>query len=197
MLIIIHRVNTIEKLKKTPCHYGVEIDVRAYEKELVLCHDPYIKGEPLKKYLEHFKHAFIIFNIKEAGIEEDVINLANKHNIKNYFLLDVEYPFIYRATREKGFRKIAARYSEAEPIEFALLHKNMLDWVFIDTNTRLPISEKEYKELKNAGFKLCLVSPDRWGRPYDIKKYKKILSIKAIALDAVMVSLDNAGMWLD
>ena len=48
--IIIHRVNTLDFLKKIPHKYGVEIDIRAYNKQLVLTHDNFKKGLPLKKY---------------------------------------------------------------------------------------------------------------------------------------------------
>ena len=36
MEIIIHRVNSIEKLKLIPMEYGTEIDIRAYGSELIL-----------------------------------------------------------------------------------------------------------------------------------------------------------------
>jgi hypothetical protein len=40
MIIICHRINTIEELKKIPKEYGVEIDVRGYGDKMVLTHDP-------------------------------------------------------------------------------------------------------------------------------------------------------------
>ena len=83
MQIIIHRVNTLKHLAQVPPEYGVEIDVRAHGKRIILNHEPYETGVDLEKYLTHFNHAFIIFNIKDSGIENDVIALAKKHNIKN------------------------------------------------------------------------------------------------------------------
>ena len=94
-----------------------------------------------------------------------------------------------------NFRKIAIRYSEAEPIEFALAHKGMVDWVWVDTNTQLPLDKKKFKNLKESGFKLCLVCPDRWGRPEDIPKYKKIMHIEKIQIDMVMCSLQYSNLW--
>jgi hypothetical protein len=171
MIIIAHRINTIEGLKNINKKHGVEVDVRCIGNRLILNHEPHLGGEELKDYLKNYHHELIIFNIKEAGIENEVINLARENNIKDYFLLDVEYPFIYRATRIDGFRKIAVRYSEAEPIEFAISHKGLVEWVWIDTNTKLPLDTDSYSRLKSCRFKLCLVSPDRWGRPDDIQKY--------------------------
>src|SRR5258706_4464368 len=100
MQIIIHRVNTIEKLKTIPKKYGVAIDVRESNGDLILNHEAFKKGVLLEKYLTHFHQAFVIFNIKEAGIEEKVLELAKKFNITNYFLLDVEAPYLYRASRK-------------------------------------------------------------------------------------------------
>jgi len=195
MLIIRHRVNQIGELKKTPKEYGVEIDVRAYKKELILNHEPFQKGDNLREYLKNCKHRFIAFNIKEAGIEQKVINLAEKYKVKDYFLLDVEFPFIYQATRNNKFRKIASRFSEAEPIEMSLAQKKYLDWVWVDTNTQLPLNSKFYKQLKDAGFKLCLVCPERWGRPEDIDKYIDYMKQNKMFPDAVMTSLDYAEKW--
>ena len=157
MLIIIHRINTIKELKKVPQEYGVEVDVRGYNNKLILNHKPLEKGEELENYLSKYVHSFIIFNIKEAGIENKVIELANKYKINHYFLLDVEFPYLYDATRKQGVTKIAVRYSEAEPIEMALAQKGLLNWVWIDTNTKFPLSIEDYKKFRAGNFKLCLV----------------------------------------
>ena len=200
MLIIRHRVNTIKELKETPKEYGVEIDIRGYGSNLVLTHEPINekgKYEELEEYLQNFNHAFIIFNIKEAGYEQKVIELAEKYGIENYFLLDAEFPFIYQATRKQGFRKIAVRYSEAEPIESVEAQmqegKPLLDWVWIDTNTQLPLNENIVKRLRP--FKTCLVCPERWGRPEDIKGYIQKIKELGFKLDAVMTSLDYVDEW--
>jgi hypothetical protein len=192
MKIIVHRVNSIKTLKKIPEKYGVEIDLRSYRDNIILNHEPFKKGDLLKDYLKVYSHSFIIFNIKEAGIEEKVIELAKEYKIRNYFLLDVEFPYIYKATRNK-FKKIAIRFSEDEPIEQALKYKGKVDWVWIDTNTRLPIDKETVKQL--AGFRTCLVSPDRWGRPGDIPAYRAQMEEAGFKLDAVMCSEENIFDW--
>lgn len=198
MLIIRHRVNTIEELKETPKEYGVEIDIRASGKELLLSHNPINESEKydnLKDFLKQFNHAFIIFNIKETGIENEVISLARENNIENYFLLDVEFPYLYRATRRNSLRKIAVRFSEAEPLEMALAQKGLLDWVWVDTNTLLPLNPDNFKILKQAGLKICLVCPELWGRPEDIEKYISYMKENNINIDAVMTSLKYTKEW--
>lgn len=200
-LIIAHRVNTLEKLAEVPTKYGVEIDVRhdPAADRLYLNHDPAVSGQiyaDLEEYLAAAKnHAFVIFNIKEAGIEQRCIDLAAKFGIgpDRFFLLDVEFPYIYRATRKEGIRSIAVRYSEAEPIEAALAQIDLLDWVWIDTNTQLPIDAIVKKQLKD--FKTCLVAPDRWGRPNDNAAYRQQIEKLDFPLTAVMVGLEYAHLW--
>lgn len=196
MIKIAHRINSIEKLREIPGEWGVEIDVRYNTKngQLYLNHDPG-KGEYLEKYLKNFKHSFIIFNIKEAGIEQRCIDLALKYKIpkNHYFLLDVEFPYLYRASHKEGVREIAVRFSEAEPIEMTLAQKGFVDWVWIDTNTQLPLDPKIVKKLK--GFKTCLVSPDRWGRPEDILAYRRKMEKINFRPDAVMVGFEYGHLW--
>ncbi len=199
-MIIIHRVNTIEELRSIPSKYGVEIDVRGFGNKLFLNHntiDPEKKYDELEEYLMNFNHAFVIFNIKEAGYEDRVIELAKKHNIENYFLLDCEFPFIYKATRKDGFKKIAIRFSEAEPIEMVESQvKNGLplaDWVWIDTNTKLPLDEGVIEKLKP--FKTCLVCPERWSRPEDIETYKEKMRSFNFEPTAIMTAINYANNW--
>ena len=193
MLIIIHRVNTIEKLKTIPSEFGVEIDIRAQGDKLILNHEPYENGDDLEEYLEHFKHAFVIFNIKEAGVEKRVLELAAKHNITNFFLLDVEPYYIYHATKS-GIRNIALRFSENEPIEGALVYKDKADWVWIDIPTILPVTEQNHSILSQ--FKTCLVCPERWGRPEEIPLYIERLRELDFPLTAVMTSMHHVDTWL-
>jgi len=200
MQIIIHRVNTIAGLKEVSRNYGVEIDIRGEGGRLLLNHDPIDPAghyDELEEYLKAYQHAFIIFDVKEAGYEARIISLAEKYGIKDYFILDAEFPYIYRATRKEGVRKIAVRYSEAEPIEVAEAQivngKPLVDWVWIDTNTRLPLDADIVNRLKP--FKTCLVCPDRWGRPEDIAPYAQKIQALGFKLDAVMTSRTCAEEW--
>lgn len=200
MLYIIHRINQIKELKNIPSKYGVEIDIRGYGNRIFLSHDPISDVgvyDELEDYLRNFNHAFVVFNIKEAGYEKQVLDLAKKYKIKNYFLLDVEFPYLYRATRKEGVRKIAVRYSEAEPIENVSAQikkrKTLLDWVWIDTNTKLPLDKIIIKKLEL--FKKCLVCPSRWGRSEDIVKYKKKMILLNFQPEAIMTSMDKIILW--
>lgn len=192
MILIVHRINSIEKLKKIPNKYGVEIDVRCYKKNLILSHDPFESGVHLKKYLKEYKHSLLVANIKEAGIENQVIKEIKKAGIKNFFLLDVEFPYVFKAINS-GQKNIAIRFSEKEPINNVKNLVGKLNYVWIDTFTKFPINKKNYIILKK--FHKCLVSPDRWQRPKDIKKYKNILKKNNFEIDSIMTSKNNIKEW--
>ena len=192
MEIIIHRINNIKELKNIPQKYGCEIDIRANGSKLVLNHDPFIGGESFVDYLDNYQHGTLVLNIKESGIESDVLSHVRERNINSFFLLDVESPYLYRASRD-GERSIAIRYSEDEPIELVNKYKNRVDWVWIDTNTKLPLDAQNIVHLQ--GFKTCLVCPERWGRPNDIILYRKQMQLYNFELNAVMTSLNCAKYW--
>lgn len=192
MEIVIHRINTILELQSIPEKYGCEIDIRANGSSLILNHNPYESGDLLVNYLDNYKNGLLVLNIKEAGIEQDVLNEVRKRDISNFFLLDVEFPYLYRASRQ-GERAIAVRYSEDESIDIVKRYKEMVDWVWIDTNTKLPLDNESINELKNM--KTCLVCPERWGRPYDIISYKNRMSLLKFQPSAVMTSLSQSYTW--
>ena len=193
MEIIIHRINKIKELKKIPINFGTEIDIRSNNSDLILSHNPFLKGDKLENYFENYKHKTLVLNLKEAGIEKTVLDMIKKYSIKSYFLLDVEMPYMYTATKS-GQKNIAVRFSEYEDIALADHFKNKLKWVWIDTATKLPLNQNNIKTLSK--FKSCLVCPERWGRVKDIAKYKKILKKLKYKPDAVMTSKKCLINWL-
>lgn len=200
MLIIRHRINTIRELESVPPRHGVEIDVRGHRGELYLGHDPICnpsQHDRLEEYLRQYHHAFVVFNVKEAGYEREIEDLAAARQIECYFLLDISPPFIFEATRNRGFRKLALRFSEIEPIEAVEAHMRegeaLCDWVWIDTFTKLPLNAHVVQQLKP--FKTCLVCPERWGRPGDIAAYRRAMARLKFNLDAVMTAALCVDQW--
>jgi hypothetical protein len=202
-MIILHRVNNIDLLKEVPSNYGVEIDLRGYGDKILMSHEPIVDKKILEytsfeDFLKHWNHTLMVINIKEMGYEKRIIELLENQGIQNYFFQDAEFPFIYKATRFDKMRKVSIRFSEAEPIENVLAQIDkegvpLLDWVWIDTNTKLSLTKKEIPILKK--FKTCLVCPERWGRPEDIENYIKELRSLDFKLDAVMTSKKYAKKW--
>jgi len=190
--IIIHRVNKISELNKINPKYGIEIDVRAHGSKLILNHEPYRKGDLLDDYLDNYKHGTLILNVKESGIEYDIIKKLKNKKLREYFLLDVEFPFIYHSLKEH-YKNFSLRFSEFESLSLTKKLIGKVNWVWIDTFTKLPIKKSNINILKK--FRTCLVCPERWGRPHDINKMIKMLSELNYYPNAVMTSKKYIKQW--
>lgn len=193
MKFVIHRVNQISELKRIPKEYGCEIDVRTDGSKLILHHDPFAKGDNFIDYLDEYNNGTLVLNIKESGIEDLVIEEVRKRNIESYFLLDVEFPYFYSSSR-KGEKNIAVRFSEMEPIENVALFQNKIDWVWIDTITKLPLNKSNRNIIET--FKSCLVCPSRWGNPHQIGLMKNELKELNVDLDLVMTKEKYIKDWI-
>lgn len=193
MIIIIHKVNTIRELLDIDKSFGVEIDIRSYGKDLILNHEPMHRGELLEDYLSYFNHKYIIANIKESGVEKKVIEIFKKFKIENFFLLDVEFPFILDSYN-LDFKKIALRFSDYEYLDFNKKFNQYFNWLWIDTY-KDPSFDILINE-KIAKIKKCLVCPERWNRPEKISEYKSIIDNYNLKLDAVMTNLNYINYWL-
>jgi hypothetical protein len=192
MEIVIHRINALYDLKNIPKKYGCEIDIRSQGSKLILNHEPYVSGDYLFDYLDNYNHGLLVLNLKEAGIENDVLKAVREREIISYFLLDVEFPYLYNASR-LGERSIAVRFSEDEPIEFVKNYSKLIDWVWIDTINKLPLNENNISEI--ILLKSCLVCPERWGRPQDISTYRHKMNELGFVPNAVMTNLKYINNW--
>lgn len=194
MEYIAHRINTIKELLKISKEYGVEVDVRDFDENLILNHDPFKSGEIFEDYLKHYDHGTLILNVKSERIEYKILELLEKYKIKKYFLLDCSFPMIYSLSKTKE-KNIAIRFSEYEGIDTVLAMSKKVDWVWIDCFSKLPINNENYKILKKHGFKLCLVSPELQGQNEKIETYKKFLNDEGIILDAICTKIYNISKW--
>jgi hypothetical protein len=182
MLKIAHRVNSIEKLKETPTEYGVELDLRPDADKIVIHHEPFQGGEDFEEWLKHYNHSLIILNTKAEGMEERLIGLMEKHNVKDYFFLDLSLPYLIKYMK-KGVSKIAVRFSEYEPLEFVMKFAGKVEWVWVDCFNHLPLNADNYKVLKQH-FKLCLVSPELQG--YAVERISEFKTqLEGLEIDAV------------
>ena len=63
MKLISHRVNTLSQLKKTNTKYGVEVDIRSRDTELIVHHDPFLRGEKFSNWIKEYRHGTLILNV--------------------------------------------------------------------------------------------------------------------------------------
>jgi hypothetical protein len=196
MITICHRINSIKLLKKIPYNYGVEIDIRDYKNTLILNHDPFKKGESFLKYLEHFKHKFLIINVKSEGIETKIYKILQKRKIKNFFFLDVSLPFIVKLSKSLT-KKISIRVSDLESIQTASNFKKKVEWVWLDYFKDNELKLNNIKILKNMKYKVCYVSHDLQNRKIQNKEiaYFKKTKEKKVLLDMIIIKKENILKW--
>lgn len=194
MKLISHRRNTLAELRATPQHYGVEVDIRSRGPELIIHHDPLVPGESFNDWIAAYRHGTLILNVKEEGLEARLIDLMREHGIADYFLLDQSFPFLVKWSKA-GERRCAVRVSEFESIDTALSLAGKVDWVWVDCFTHFALSGADAARLREAGFKLCLVSPELQGRPADteIPALAALLAERGITADAVCTK--RCDLW--
>jgi hypothetical protein len=186
MEIIAHRLNTLEALQASSTVYGVEVDIRSMGDRLVIHHDPYVQGEDFDRWIDAYRHGTLILNVKEEGLEARLLKSMLRRGIERFFFLDQSFPFLIR-TSGQGERRCAVRVSEYESVETALSLAGRIDWVWVDCFTRFPLSRPDLDRLKDAGFRLCLVSPELQGWPASegIAKMRELFEAEGIVFDAV------------
>ena len=191
MLIIEHRINTIEQLLKVPSCNGIEIDLRSYGDKIILHHDAFQKGELFESWLKLWRGQFLVLNTKEEGIEDKVLEILGNYQIEDYFFLDQSFPFLLK-TVKNGNKNVAVRVSDIESVETVL--KTDSEWVWIDCFTGdwtfLP---EIFTRLKNFSRKTCIVSPElvRNDIDFEISKLMEIIKLNNLKIDAVCTKLVN------
>jgi len=194
MKLISHRRNTVLELLATDSKYGIEVDIRSEGDRLIIHHDPFVAGESFDDWIDAYRHGTLILNVKEEGLEARLIALMQSKGIADYFFLDQSFPFLVKWSKA-GEHRCAVRVSEFESIETALTLAGKVDWVWVDCFTRFPLSEHDARRLEDAGFKLCLVSPELQGRDanVEIPQLASLLKERNIVADAVCTKRPN--LW--
>lgn len=156
-----HRVNTVTDLATVPEDMGIEFDLRSSGNDVLVTHDPFTEGPTIEEFFPRIGRRPCIFNVKCEGIEARVRELAARHGIEDWFMLDLSVPAAVKLVR-MGEKRIAVRYSEMEPVEGVLAWKGRASWVWVDCFDRFPVEEPAWSSIASA-FKVCLVSPELQG----------------------------------
>ena len=112
--------NTFVSLKKALINgFGIETDIRDYNGEIVITHDPYLETADkllLKDLLEFYANnnyvSTLALNIKSDGLQSMLRSELDFYGIENYFLFDMSFPEQYQYVN-KGFT-VFSRQSEFE-----------------------------------------------------------------------------------
>lgn len=147
--------------------YGFESDVRDHNGELVISHymanaDSQHLDEVLQWLSKNNNRLCFAINIKADGIGENLLQLLQKYNIRNYFTFDMSVPQMieYRElglkffTRQSEVEHQPVMYEDAAGVWIDGFYNN--DWI----NEKLLFAHIE------AGKNVCIVSPELHGREY-------------------------------
>ena len=195
MKIIEHRINTLEALRKLDQVHGAEIDIRSNGDTLYLNHDPFGSGDLLEEWLNSYSHGTLILNTKEEGLETRISEMLARRNIKDYFFLDLSFPFLIK-TALSGESKIAVRFSEYESIKTVERVANIVDWIWLDSFHSFSYNARQIQQLSNLGMNVCIVSPELQGR-WDVSEICQIKKIAVKALgDNFYVCTKSPALWM-
>ena len=194
MKLIAHRKNTVKELLATPTQYGIEVDIRSLGDKLIIHHDAFVAGESFDDWIAAYRHGTLILNVKEEGLESRLIALMKERNIQDYFFLDQSFPFLVKWAKA-GEHRAAVRVSEFESIETAMTLAGKVDWVWVDCFTHFPLSHGDAARLTQAGFKLCLVSPELQGRNAEIEIPQLIELLTERDIQAEAVCTKRSDLW--
>jgi hypothetical protein len=195
MRLIAHRINTLEELatldEKTP----IEFDVRDSGGRLLVTHDPFTDGVDFEVFAPHLRNRFCIVNIKSEGIEWKVLEILRDCSVRDFFLLDCSVPMMFKLV-QRGERRFAVRYSEYESINSVLRWSGLAQWVWVDCFHTYFLTEFIMNQLRQAGFNICIVSPELQGRPEDIPNYIDHLQRNNVSVQAVCTKAYNFPAWV-
>lgn len=159
MQIIKHRVNSLQELQNLDTKFGVEIDIRTRGDRIILSHDPFTEGPELEDFLDLYQHGVLILNVKEDGLEREILEHEAFSRIE-YFFLDQPFPTLRKSILQSF--SSAMRTSEFENLPSVNL---IPSWLWIDNFTGdwsdLP---RQIAFCQERGIKSCLVSPELQSR---------------------------------
>lgn len=177
MKIICHRglwkntqdQNSLVSFKKAfEMNLGIEIDVRDFNSDIVISHDPpeTTKWTYLKDLFEMYnsinaKNLLIAINIKADGLSGQIKKLIKEYNIYNYFTFDMSNPemFSYKNNGLHYFTRLSEY--EMDPIML-----NDAAGVWLDAFEGEWYDEKYILSLLSSVEEVCVVSAELHGRDY-------------------------------
>ena len=139
-----------------------------------------LKGSNIEVAKDHL----LIIDGKIEAFGDEAKKKAFKKNISNFFLLDIEFPYIYRNFEKHG-ENLSLRYSKYEGIDTVQNFIGKVKWVWVDTYEDFDLDSKTASILGN--FNLCLVSPTRWGYENKANYYQEKFKKYDLSFDAIMI----------
>ena len=189
MIIIRHRANSLQEISSIQTKFGVEIDLRSRNDEIIISHDPFTANPILfDDWLKFYNHNILILNVKEEGIEQKVLEIVHLHKVENFFFLDQTFPLIVK-TLKVGETRTSIRISDYESLSTLEKIKELSsfkpNWVWIDSLTGNWEHLSYLADIKKMGYRVCLASPELHQRELDLELIQISEFIKMTPIDSV------------
>ena len=162
-------------------NYGIEVDVRDFDNDIVISHDiPNSKSPKLRTLLaENLHHnKWLAFNIKSDGISGELKKLINEFNISKYFCFDMSIPQQLKYNDEKliWYSRLSDHVEEQSNNHNS--HGIWLDSFYADWWSAENLNEMAKKK------PIAIVSPELHGRKHSIiwQKIKNLGNLHNIFL---------------
>lgn len=156
--------------------FGAEIDIRDWDGELVISHDPANRDcikliNFLKLYLQHPTRPTLAFNIKADGLHSELNRHLRSLEIQNYFVFDMAVPdgLLYVHAGMKTY----TRHSEYEPTP---PYYEKAYGVWLDEFDSHWLTDEIIEEHFSNGKEICIVSPELHKRSHqkEWQHYRKL-----------------------
>jgi glycerophosphoryl diester phosphodiesterase len=159
--------NSVISFERSFSHnFGIETDVRDFNGNLVISHDPATSANaPLEILFELYRQfprqPKLALNIKSDGLQAKLKQHLDTFQIENYFVFDMSVPdslsylkhdmLVY--TRQSEYETVPSYYPRAKGV---LLDEFESHW----------LNDQIIEEHILAGKSLCIISPELHGRTY-------------------------------
>jgi len=170
--------------------FGTETDVRDWNGQLVISHDP-PTGQPmlletfLTLYKKHGDGLPLALNVKADGLQKSLLSALEANNVRNYFVFDMSVPdtLLYLNLGMNVF----TRHSEYEPNPaFYEIAKG----VWMDCFEGDWMTDNDILSHLKANKQVCLVSPDLHKREH-FSFWNAILAWKLHRENHLLLCTDN------
>lgn len=146
--------------------FGTETDIRDFDGELVISHDPANKDcMPLAQFFEIYNsyptRPMLALNIKADGLQEQLQSTLTEFQIDNYFVFDMAVPDALHYARRHLITYTRHSEYESLPAYYELAHG-----VWLDEFKQHWLTHEVIEQHLAHNKAICIVSPELHKRPY-------------------------------
>lgn len=149
--------------------FGIETDLRDFEGEIQISHDPILEPQVklttlLQAYRASNSRGALALNIKADGLLTKLQKFLQEYAVEEYFIFDMSIPQLFEA-KQIGL-SFFTRFSDIEP--FPLIEYESCSGVWFDSFYGRYDNNffQKIQEVLENNKKVALVSPELHGRPY-------------------------------